>query len=282
MRPVPRDVQLDFLAVAGKRVNDRWSLARIVDEDLFTCAMLLPHHRRERLAILRVRLAKLAVLVRTRTIVAIRRRLRVLAPEQLHRDAGAAHFATYPDEIDRCTSGRLRAFDVRERPSPDVLLAHVFCEIPREPDALRAFQVVGHRTLAQPDRERDRAMFQPRRVSQPQNFLHLTHGHSLRHRASTHLRGASKRRSSRPSCRCSTGPMTAGASLCSPPSAYPVKRFAPASQTPCPRAPEPCPSAAERCPSDRNAVRVLAERWPSAPGTVVQVVPESAHPVFVR
>src|SRR4051794_17487705 len=104
--------------------------------------MLLSHHRRERLAVLRVRLAELAVLVWTRTVFAIARRLRVLAPEQLHRDAGTAHLASHPNQIDRCPPCRLYPIDVCEQASLHLLLAQILCDLPREPDTLGALQVV--------------------------------------------------------------------------------------------------------------------------------------------
>src|SRR6266540_4843300 len=110
--PQHGDEELDLDDLAGRGIDDRGLLARVVDEQLLAGAMDLPHRQA---AVLQPPAVDLAVL---RVPVPVWVLLEILEVEQLQRDAGLATFAMDVRAVRPRPRGALGDRDVRTRVEP--------------------------------------------------------------------------------------------------------------------------------------------------------------------
>jgi len=171
-----RDEQLDLVHLAGIRIDEEGPFPRVVDEQLLTGAMRLPHAEPPLVAPACVQLAELAVLVGHNARFS--RSELVLTPEQLEGDAGARQLRVYPVEVDGVASLGLATADVSEQSVFDLRLREWLGVGPREARFCGALDVAAYRRGRDVTRNSYLAMRAAQIRMQTKNFSNLAHGQS--------------------------------------------------------------------------------------------------------
>jgi hypothetical protein len=175
------DEEFDLDDLAGCRIDDRRSLARVVDERLLARAVRLPHDEVEPTAPAVVALAELRVLVRRLLARAALGCLDVLGPDELQGHAGPTELLVHPVEVDRRAWQRRPVLRLLEQPRLERGVGQRLRVRPAHSARPGTLEVVAHGARAQPARRCDLPVGPPALELQPKDFTNLAHGLSLRH-----------------------------------------------------------------------------------------------------